>query len=489
MATVSAASSLPPFLNKTYEMVDDPKTDAVVSWSNTNDTIVVWDVREFTRELLPKYFKHNNFSSFVRQLNTYGFKKVHPDRWEFANEGFLRGHKHLLKNISRRKPSHAQDHEQHSQVQSSSDGSSIEAGKFGIEEEVEKLKKDKNVLGQELVRLRQQQQSTDLQFQTVGQRVHVMEQHQQQMMSFLAKAMQKPGFIAQLFHQPNESKMHKSGGNKKRRFPNQDEENLTRKLGIASPDGQIVKYRPLMNEAAKAMLQQILKMSASGRIESKFSNINGFLMDNMHPPSNVLDNSSSPNRMSGVTLSEVLPSYSQSLMAADSVFPFNRPSSALSKIHSSSSLVNGKAQGTLLPEIDMALPEFSQVNPEKNVNLPDTPFDGTGSEDMEYMDAMPGSVDGPMPVASDGFSSDPDVDVLVDEIPKLPGINDVFWEQFLSSSPVTGDMDKTDSSTFGGGIGKEEDQQTAKEGEWDKMTNMSNLTVEMGLLASASKSG
>lgn len=68
MATVSAA---PPFLNKTYEMVDDPKTDEVVSWSNTNNTIVVWNVREFTRELLPKYFKHNNFSSFVRQLNTY----------------------------------------------------------------------------------------------------------------------------------------------------------------------------------------------------------------------------------------------------------------------------------------------------------------------------------------------------------------------------------------------------------------------------------
>ncbi|KAL2518496.1 Heat stress transcription factor A-1e [Abeliophyllum distichum] len=219
MGTVSEASSLPPFLNKTYEMVDDPKTDAVVSWSNTNNTIVVWDVREFTRELLPKYFKHNNFSSFVRQLNTYGFRKVHPDRWEFANEGFVRGHKHLLKSISRRKPSHAPGHEQHSGVQSSSVGSSIEAGKFGIEEEVEKLKRDKNVLVQELVRLSQQQQSTDNQFQTVGQRVHVMEQHQQQMMSFLAKAMQNPGFIAQLFHQQNESKTHNSGGNKKRRFP------------------------------------------------------------------------------------------------------------------------------------------------------------------------------------------------------------------------------------------------------------------------------
>ncbi|KAM7517057.1 hypothetical protein LguiA_006640 [Lonicera macranthoides] len=109
LLSLDSHKSVPaPFLTKTYQLVDDPSTDHIVSWGEDDTTFVVWRPPEFARDLLPNYFKHNNFSSFVRQLNTYGFRKIVPDRWEFANEYFKKGEKHLLCEIHRRKTSQPQ---------------------------------------------------------------------------------------------------------------------------------------------------------------------------------------------------------------------------------------------------------------------------------------------------------------------------------------------------------------------------------------------
>ena len=70
-STTGGGGGPAPFLLKTYDMVDDSSTNEIVSWSPAYNSFIVWNPPEFARVLLPTYFKHNNFSSFIRQLNTY----------------------------------------------------------------------------------------------------------------------------------------------------------------------------------------------------------------------------------------------------------------------------------------------------------------------------------------------------------------------------------------------------------------------------------
>ncbi|KAJ1628541.1 HSF-type DNA-binding-domain-containing protein [Pavlovales sp. CCMP2436] len=65
-----------PFLLKTYALVQEPGTDAIIAWAPSGDHFVVHNPEAFANQVLPANFTHNNFSSFIRQLNTYGFRKV-----------------------------------------------------------------------------------------------------------------------------------------------------------------------------------------------------------------------------------------------------------------------------------------------------------------------------------------------------------------------------------------------------------------------------
>lgn len=229
----------PPFLTKTFDMVDDSSCDHIVSWSRGGQSFVVWDPHAFSTTLLPRFFKHNNFSSFVRQLNTYGFRKIDPDKWEFANEGFLSGQRHLLRNIRRRKAPPLPLPPQQAL------GPCVELGRFGLDRELDRLRRDKQVLVMELVKLRQQQQNTRARLQAMELRLQGTERKQQQMMRFLARAIQNPAFIQQLVQQKEKRKELEESISKKRPRPIDQGPNCVR--GESSPIGEGLKAIKIEN--------------------------------------------------------------------------------------------------------------------------------------------------------------------------------------------------------------------------------------------------
>lgn len=106
----------PAFVMKIWSMVNDPSNYEYIRWNEDGHSFKVVHREDFMKKILPKYFKHNNFASFVRQLNMYGWHKVQDissgslkddrgleEMLQFNNPYFIRGREDLLDNIVRNK--------------------------------------------------------------------------------------------------------------------------------------------------------------------------------------------------------------------------------------------------------------------------------------------------------------------------------------------------------------------------------------------------
>jgi len=98
------------FIQKTYDMIS--RCDQTIAcWSDSGDVFIVKDHNKLAKIFIPRYFDHNNFSSFARQLNFYGFRKINSfhennlgnpnNHVKFFHEAFQRDHPELLCNIKR----------------------------------------------------------------------------------------------------------------------------------------------------------------------------------------------------------------------------------------------------------------------------------------------------------------------------------------------------------------------------------------------------
>ncbi|KAI9315598.1 heat shock transcription factor, partial [Dichotomocladium elegans] len=93
-------------------MISDGQHTSLIHWSPEGKSFIVTDSATFARKVLPMYFKHSAFQSFVRQLNMYGFHKVNrPPRgqrgsenqtFEFKHSQFQRDREDLLDTIKRK---------------------------------------------------------------------------------------------------------------------------------------------------------------------------------------------------------------------------------------------------------------------------------------------------------------------------------------------------------------------------------------------------
>ena len=68
------------FLLKLYEILSKEEYSNIIHWSQNGSYIIIANVHLLEKNILPIYFNHQNYSSFVRQLNMYNFHKIRTDQ-------------------------------------------------------------------------------------------------------------------------------------------------------------------------------------------------------------------------------------------------------------------------------------------------------------------------------------------------------------------------------------------------------------------------
>lgn len=98
-----------PFPEKLYIMLEAesqrPAQSNIVSWLPHGRAFIVHKPKLFTQDVMPIFFRQSKLTSFQRQLNLYGFRRITqgPDAGAYYHELFLRGRPQLCMRMLRQK--------------------------------------------------------------------------------------------------------------------------------------------------------------------------------------------------------------------------------------------------------------------------------------------------------------------------------------------------------------------------------------------------
>jgi len=107
VGTSAASGKEPPFPVKLHKILSKAEFADVVSWLPHGRSWRVLKPKAFEEKVVPLYFRHAKYASFMRQVNGWGFKRMTqgPDHNSYYHELFLRGLPHLC--LKMRRPARA----------------------------------------------------------------------------------------------------------------------------------------------------------------------------------------------------------------------------------------------------------------------------------------------------------------------------------------------------------------------------------------------
>ena len=105
LTPVTQAGHVPCFPAKMHAILANPELHNIVAWDDHGRSFRILKPKKFECDILPKFFEHSKFSSFIRQANGWGFRRLlsGPNRNSYYQEYFLRSMPWLCKKMRRPK--------------------------------------------------------------------------------------------------------------------------------------------------------------------------------------------------------------------------------------------------------------------------------------------------------------------------------------------------------------------------------------------------